>query len=127
MERVRQIAHGWHRLALVLVAAVLAARLMVPAGFMPMRDGHGAGLVLCSGQGPMMAMHGGGHGRKDATRHEPPPCGFAALADVAAGGADMALLVAAIAYVVAQARLRPSLPCIRRQPRLRPPLRAPPA
>lgn len=73
------------RISALMMALALLARLLVPAGFMPMVGAGGApALVLCTGTAPM-AMPGmaGAHQR----RHDPAPghdgehaCPFGALA-----------------------------------------------
>lgn len=39
-------------LTLLLLAAVLAAKLLMPAGWMPVAEARGITMVLCSGDGP---------------------------------------------------------------------------
>lgn len=130
MEGVRRRLKRAPSLALLIASLALAARLLVPAGFMPMARGGRVLLVPCSGHGPMMMampMQRDPHRGHDGADHRDMPCGFAALADVATGGADFVLIAAALAHGMAQRAmpLPPSAHEARR--RLRPPLRAPPA
>lgn len=69
-----------HALAMLAILA-LAMKLMVPPGFMP-GSTIGQPIVLCSGQGPMMAMdHGVGHKPAEAPRHgSERSCAFSGLA-----------------------------------------------
>lgn len=123
MTSLRRLLANSPRLALWLVAAVLAVRLLVPAGYMvsPTRP---LALVACPGVTPV-AHHG--HAGAPAHHQAPDqPCAFAALAAplaVAAATvlASMTLLVAATPAPRPRAVAAPRAP-----PRWRPPLRAPP-
>ena len=74
-------------LALAVLACALALRMLVPQGWMPVSDGHGFRITMCSGRGPMemdmvmpgMAMKHGhsDHGQQPMQDH---PCTFAHLA-----------------------------------------------
>jgi hypothetical protein len=127
---------GLHRLlrsqlwlAALLLAAALALRLLVPAGFMPtVADGR-ITLMLCSGTQPVQpraAMPGMAHHESDGASMAGSPCAYADLALPALGTGDAVLLVAALAFVMALAvrRIVPLPP--RDAARLRPPLRGPP-
>lgn len=114
----------------LLVACTLAARLLVPAGFMPVAQGGRMTLALCPGMATaataMAGMHHGpspseGHGRADA------PCAYAGLGLSALGTADPVLLLVGLlfAFVLAIRAVVQRPP--RASPRLRPPLRGPPA
>lgn len=124
-----------HRhLAAWLVVLALAARLLVPAGFMPVAANGGVTMMLCTGMGPVTATphampgmrHGApakqdGHGKAEA------PCAFSSVTAPTLGGADPLLLAAAILFVMAVAiRRRTPLRMALRE-HLRPPLRGPPA
>ena len=126
MGRLRALTRTWRWLALVLVIASLAARLAIPAGFMPVRDGSRVAIVPCSGFGPMAMAMPGHREHAPAGQHDDQPCGFGALAQPTLGGADLPLLLAAIVIAMAAARMRPPIPGFVRAFRLRPPLRAPP-
>lgn len=115
-------------LAALALAAALALRLLVPAGFMPtVADGR-VTLTLCSGvqpAAPMAAMPGMAH-HDDGSGTAEAPCAYADLALPALGSADPALLAAALAFVVALAMRRAIPLAPRASARLRPPLRGPP-
>lgn len=78
-------------LALAVIACAMALRMLVPLGWMPVSDGHGFRITMCTGSGPMdmavampgMAMHHGDdhtgqdHGQQPMQDH---PCTFAHLA-----------------------------------------------
>lgn len=129
MHGVRRFLMRRHRLAAWLVAAALAMKLLVPAGFMPVIGAHSITIQLCSGTGPaMMAMPGMAHhgsGKADHTAKEM-PCGFGGLAAPSIGGADAILLAAAFVFIMAAVR-RPHSDARQPSPRhLRPPAQAPP-
>ncbi|MEQ7873959.1 DUF2946 family protein [Sphingomonas sp. ASV193] len=77
-----------HRLGAVLLALLLAARLLVPVGFMPSAGASGFAIVACPDDGPTLpaldSHHGHVHGAKGA---KPGHCPFAigghAAADLA--------------------------------------------
>ena len=134
MQRFRSILLASPRLAALILVAALALRVLVPAGFMPSVDGAGPAIMMCSGAGPVaapaafqreMAARGMiGHAGEEG--EAPRGCAFADLALPMLGGADPALLVAALLFAVAAALFhRATLPTCA-SPRLRPPLRAPP-
>ena len=86
--RMTQTPPALTRLAALMMALAMMARLLVPAGFMPMTGADGAPtLVMCTGTGPMAmpAM-----ARADTRRHDPAQghdadhaCPFAAMAAAA--------------------------------------------
>ncbi len=97
----------------------LFARMLVPAGFMPMQGADGAArIVLCSGSGPMtmvMPMAGKSDHRQDDHQghdgdHACPFAGFAALADFARlPAAPLPAVFAAVAIIAAALFARPGL------------------
>ncbi|MBW6528631.1 hypothetical protein KZ813_17455, partial [Sphingomonas sp. RHCKR7] len=98
MTSLRRLLDRFPRLALWLVAAALAVRLLVPAGYM-LSPAHPLALVTCPGVAP--AAHRA-HGDSPAHHGAPDqPCAFAALAAPLAAVAAVAL--AAVAAVVAPA------------------------
>jgi hypothetical protein len=125
-------------LAGLLIAAALAVKMLVPAGYMPVIDASGMTLQLCPGaaataQAPAAMAH---HPMTttpavDHREHLPAskaemPCAFAGLAAPVLAAVDAVLLAIAIAYVAAivvRTGVRPAPPLLSR---LRPPLRAPP-
>ena len=122
-------------MAVLLLLAALAARLLAPAGFMPAFGAQGFAIVLCSGHGPVtamadMTMHDmGGHVPAAPEDHAKTdmPCGFSGLATPGLAGADPVLLALALLFIVATALFTRPIFCVRRVARLRPPLRGPPA
>lgn len=106
---------GWRHTLVVLALLAVALKFLVPAGFMP-GTSLAAPIVLCPGQGPMMAMDHGGH-------HEPAKapdkgadhsCAFAGLglATFAAplGGSELApIAVATIAAATSSWAVAPGL------------------
>jgi hypothetical protein len=118
-------------LAAWLVAAALAMKLLVPAGYMPMVSSGSITLELCSGYEPpkmAMAMPGmaGKQEHEDKQGKMEMPCPFAGLAMPGLVGADPILLIAAISLIMALGFLVTRRPPLRRITHLRPPLRGPP-
>lgn len=104
-------------------------RAVLPAGFMTMGQGSAMRIVLCSGYGPdsmTMAMPGMARDGKGRSSGHDMPCSGAGLTLPSLGGADIALLVIAVAaamaialrFAISAAPLRIAAP--------RPPSRAPP-
>ena len=121
-----------HRqLAVWLVAAALAMKLLVPAGYMPMVSAGSITLELCSGYEPQtmaMAMPGmpGKYGHEDGHGKAEMPCAFGGLAMPGLAGADPILFIVAIAFIMALGFLVTPLPSPGRTTRLRPPSQGPP-
>jgi hypothetical protein len=136
----RRLSLDHRTLALWLALAVLAVKLLVPAGFMVgVVDGR-VGLQICSGFGPVAAApmmhhampdrastdHGtGDHGRADHPAPEM-PCPFAALAHGVAIPVDPVLLAIALAFVLALGFAAIVRDAPRSVPFPRPPSRGPP-
>jgi len=139
MGAVRHFIFGHRMLATLVVAAALAMKLLVPAGFMPELSGGRITLQICSGlaSAPMaMAMPAmsamSSHVGDDRRQNNHPqnradaPCAFAGLALAALAAVDPIQLRLAIAFLAAIG-MRPAP--ARRVPGggyLRPPLRGPP-
>ena len=121
-----------HRvLAAIILASALLVRVIVPAGYMPERHGDRVVIAICGGTATMAMTvtgesHHGHHGDDGAGRTAVSPCAFADLAMPWLGGADAALLVAALAFAMTRALLPARVPPHASPRRLRPPLRAPP-
>ncbi|VXD02022.1 hypothetical protein [Sphingomonas sp. 8AM] len=120
------------RCVLLLCAAALLLKLLVPAGYMIAAGQGRLVLVACSGFGPVATMPAmnaamprherpSEHGRADL------PCAFAGLSAATLGAAGPLLLAALIAFVIATGFAPAVIPPLRRAPYLRPPLRGPPA
>jgi hypothetical protein len=120
-------------LAMLLVAAALAVKAMVPAGFMVGSDARTITVQICADtfgghQARQITLtipgkHDGGADHAKAAAS----CPFGALAMAGLGGADPVLLAAAIAFILALGFAAPRTLQAARPARLRPPLRAPPA
>jgi hypothetical protein len=120
------------RLAFLLAAIVLFAKILVPTGYMFTPGGNGIVVQLCSGQGmtpvvlniqkdaPAPAEHHPASGKADA------PCAFSGVGMASLVAIDAVLLVGAIAFVMALGTQRVSSVAVRFAARIRPPSRAPP-
>lgn len=128
MRGMRHIPGSRPWLALLVVLAALSARLMVPAGFMPVHEGGRTLILPCTGHGPMaMAVPVHGHGMPQPASQIDPPCGFGGFVQ-ATGAADPVVLRSIhVATGAALGAMAPSRAPIARAIRLRPPSRAPPA
>ncbi len=134
-------------LAVLLCAAALLLKLIVPTGYMiGAVQGHAA-IILCPSGGPMpqvaptahdgmaMAGHervreaGNAHpaGHSDGSHAREMPCAFAGLAAAGLAATDPVQLALLIAFVMVVARVQLALPGLHAAPYLRPPLRGPPA
>jgi hypothetical protein len=128
-------------IAVLICAAALLFKLLVPTGYMVGGDHGRIAVTVCTGlssptttieiprwSGDIAALHGptSDHGStKDHGKTEM-PCGYAGLSAKALGAADPVLLLVALAIVAAMA-LRPiSRPAPHSAAHLRPPLRGPP-
>lgn len=121
------------RLAVLLCAATLLLRLLVPTGYM-IGGEHGRPTIeLCSGvAGHSMTMPGmqGGvadHGKSGDGGKAEVPCAFSGLAAAALGAVDPVRLVALLAFVMVTGLAPALLPAPSPRAYLRPPLRGPPA
>lgn len=117
--------------AVVVIAAALAMKLAVPAGFMPHFSGSTMTLQICNGMGTTaITVPVPGKGDTDKGRgHEKPgesPCAYSGLNAPALSGADPVILVLALALAFLVGLLAPASIDAPRIDRLRPPLRAPP-
>lgn len=127
-------------LAVLICAAALLLKLLVPTGYMIESD-HGAlSIVICSGTAPaatmampegagtMAAMHGTapGHGQSKDHGKSEMPCAYSGLSAQTLGAVDPVMLVAALAIVATTALLMAPRRALRSPPYLRPPLRGPP-
>lgn len=130
MRSVRFLLTRFPLLAAALLLFGLLARVLIPAGFMPVASGGGVTLQPCPGTmpaapAPMAGMHHGG-AKHDVPAKAEQPCAFAGLAVPALGSADRAMVAAVPAFVfliaiLASVAAPPVPPAY-----LRPPLRAPP-
>jgi hypothetical protein len=128
MWRTRILARP--KLAFVLVAIILFAKIFVPTGYMFTPTAGGFLVEMCTGQGAVpVLVHIGqqapgedhsGSGKMDA------PCAFSGAGMAATATVDLALLIVAISFILALGAASTRAPPAQRFARLRPPLRAPP-
>lgn len=135
MQTVRHLLAHRH-LALIICAATLLLKLLVPTGYMIGADSGRITVSICSGTAPRTMMlevpglsgdtadHGApstGDGKADM------PCAFAGLSAAAVHPIDPIQLAALIAFVMAIGLAVTRFPAPARRAYLRPPLRGPPA
>jgi hypothetical protein len=126
------LAH--RRLAVLICAAALLLKLLVPAGWMVDGDGGRVRITVCSGvmATPMpetSRVHAAmpEHGRPGDRGRAEMPCAFAGLSAAVAALFDPVRLDGLSAFVAPAASVAKTRPTRPSAPRLRPPLRAPPA
>jgi hypothetical protein len=121
--------------AVLVCAAALLLKLLVPTGYMIGSEHGRITLELCSGVAPptmTMAMPGTqgdmpDHGESQDHGKVEMPCAFAALSTASLGAIDPIQLVVLLAFVMAVGLSPAVLPATVRRGYLRPPLRGPPA
>lgn len=131
VNRLRILVRRHARLAALLVTLAVAMKALVPAGYMIDTRTDYLTVTLCSGTAEHSTVTipiqrdsdtGSDHqGKADS------PCMFTGLAMAALGGADVPLLAAAIAFVLALGFAPTRLPALQRCRHLLPPSRGPPA
>lgn len=130
MHALRALLFDNRRLACGLVVLALLIKALIPAGYMLSdKAGHVLTVTICgdaSGQSMTKQIEVPSQGKGDHAKVEA-TCAWGLLAMAALGGADVLLLAAALAFILALGFMasRPALPA--RRGRLRPPLRGPPA
>jgi hypothetical protein len=122
-------------LAVLICAAALLMKLLIPAGYMIATDHGRIAITLCSGVAPpavaseMHGMHGAmpDHGQSKDHGKAEMPCAFAGLTAATLAAIDPIQLAALIAFVLSIGLfgIRPPVPS--GPAYLRPPLRGPPA
>jgi len=130
MGQLRVFLHRHRTLAALLLALALCVKAIVPAGYMP---GGGARFItvsICADASGgavtrQIAIPAKGDAGQDHARAKG-LCAFAGLASAALGGSDIALLAAALAFIIALGFATRPVPAPRGAARLRPPLRGPP-
>ncbi len=133
MQSVRHLIAQRH-LAVLICAAALLLKLVVPTGYMIDSNDGRIAITICSGTAQAMTtdmpgMHGDmpDHGNpKDHGKAEM-PCAFSGLSAAMTGAIDPIQLTALIAFVLALGFVATILPVPSRPAFLRPPLRGPPA
>lgn len=119
------------RMAALLIALALAMKALVPAGFMLGADRHVLTVQICADTlghqiTQTITLPSTGHPAEEKAKSDS-PCHFSALGHAMLGGADPALLVLALAFILALGFAPAPIPAPRRIAFLRPPLRGPPA
>ena len=134
MQILRAFVDRYRLLAVVLVALALAIKAIVPAGYMLHQRGTVITVEICAdASGAALKQQivippAGGEGSASETPAKAfATCPYAALSFAALAGADVVLLAAALAFILALGFAAASLPAPRRIAFLRPPLRGPPA
>ena len=142
MGAVRQLL-AQRRWAVLLCAATLLLKLMVPTGYM-VDSAHGRlAIAICPGTAPatpattmagpmpmaMPGMHGAMPDHGKTADHAGPemPCAFAGLSAAVLDAVDPILLAGLIAFVLALGFVAVVARAVPRHSHLRPPLRGPPA
>ncbi|MEG3123409.1 DUF2946 family protein [Sphingomonas sp. GB1N7] len=134
MQTIRHLLAQRH-LAVLICAATLLLKLLVPTGYMIDNDHGRIAITICSGTTPatmmmgMPGMHGdlADHGKSKDHGKAEMPCAFSGLSAAMTGAIDPIQLAALIAFVLAVGLSPIVLPTPARRTYLRPPLRGPPA
>lgn len=133
MQPVRRLL-AQRYLAVLVCAATLLLKLLVPTGYMVGSDHGRITVTICSGTAPrtitmeMPGMHGdmADHGKsKDHGRAEM-PCAFSGMSAAMLGSIDPVQLAALIVFILALGLIAAIPPASSRPAYLRPPLRGPP-
>ena len=123
-----------HRcLAAILVAMVLCMKALVPAGFMVGTNAKLITVEICADASGgkltrqmVIPLEGGTGGEQSDHDKSDASCAWTALAKAAHSGADVELLVLALAFILALGFLRQAAEPVRRSCHIRPPSRGPP-
>lgn len=140
MQAIRHLLAQRH-LAVLVCAAALLLKLLVPTGCMIATDHGRIVMTVCSGVArtapirDMAGMHAGmadhgaseDHGKPKDHGRADMPCAFSGLSSPALRAIDPVQLAALIAFVLAIGLAATTLPLPAVPARLRPPLRGPPA
>ena len=120
-------------LAVLLCAATLLLKLIVPTGYMIGSEHGRVTIELCSGGAPqtttMSGMHGGMPDSGTSKEHGKPeiPCAFTSLSAASLAAIDPIQLTVLIAFIEVVGLALIVLPATPRSAYIRPPLRGPPA
>ena len=134
MQAVRHLLAQGH-LAVLICAATLLLKLLVPTGYMVDNDHGRITITICSGTAPrtmtmeMPGMHGDmpDHGKSKDHGKVEMPCAFSGLSAAMLGAIDPIQLAVLIAFVLTLGLIATVPPAPSRPAYLRPPLRGPPA
>lgn len=137
MIPVKAIRHllAQRHFAVLLCAATLLLKLLVPTGYMIGSEHGRMTIELCSGVAPqpmameMPAMHGDmpDHGKSKDHGKAEMPCAFSSLSAASLAAIDPIQLAALIAFVMSVGLASLAVLPPSRRAHLRPPLRGPPA
>ena len=134
MQTLRAFFHARRRLAILLLAAALAMKVLVPAGYMPGQQSRVLTIEICADTmgakitRQIVVPHAGKPGEaQTASAKGSGVCAFSSLAMASLSGADPALLALALAFIIALGFTHAAQVQLRRVAYLRPPLRGPPA
>ena len=134
MQAIRHLLAQRH-LAVLICAAALLLKLLVPTGYMIDSDHGRLTITICSGMAPvattmdMPGMHGDmpNHGKSKDHGKAEMPCAFSGLSAATTGAIDPIQLAVLIVFVLAIGLAGVLLPAPSGPSYLRPPLRGPPA
>jgi len=116
--------------AFAVIALAMAMKALIPAGYMVGGDARTLTVRICDGYAdaaPAVAIAVKGHGDAGKTAHDQQACPFSGLGHAGMTGADPILLAMMLAFILLRGVAAPVFAGPRPLPRLRPPLRAPPA
>ncbi len=129
----RALVRHHARLAALVLALAMAMKALVPAGYMIDTRTDYLTVIICSGTDahstikiPIERDSAPGEDHQGKSKGDS-PCAFAGLGMAALGGADLPLLAAAIAFVLALGFAPVRLPPLRQVRHLLPPSHGPPA
>jgi len=134
VQAIRHLLTQRH-LAVLICAATLLLKLLVPTGYMIANDHSRFAITICSGIAPaamtmgMPEMHGdpADHGKSKDYGKAEMPCAFSGLSAAVISPIDPIQLAALIAFVLAMGIAATVMPAPSPPAFLRPPLRGPPA
>lgn len=134
MQVVRHLIAQRH-FAVLLCAATLLLKLLVPTGYMIDNDHGRITITICSGTAPrtmtmeMPGMHGDmpDQGKSKDHGKAEMPCAFSGLSAAMLGSIDPVQLAALIVFILALGLIATHSPAPSRPAYLRPPLRGPPS
>lgn len=128
MQAIKTFFRAHSAITLSLLMAVLALRLIVPVGFMPVVESGKLVVSICSSTGPTkMVMDMPGMDHKSSKPVAEGGCAFADLSMPTLAGTDPIQLSALIALIMASGLVVVIAFPPRRSGHLRPPSRGPPA
>lgn len=117
---------------MLLIAAALFVRAIIPAGYMPSDETRSFSIMLCADQNaasvridiPVDTTSSQHDKNQSPSDH---PCAFGGLSAASLSGADAVLLDSAIAHIIALGVAPVATPVLQGFFHLRPPLRGPPS